>query len=233
VALVDGNYNGVYNEAFSVGSLSSPGTSSDLLAVDLNGDGRFTTSFAPPLFEVLPLPKILPADGGYYSIEAAADGSTLRMQRVEPKMGTFALSGAEAELLLLSESGYYALNTTATPCTLPVGKYALSQALLKKTDANGFVWSFPVSVLQTSGRAPEIAVAEGRTTTLELPAPTRARVKVEATAGFVYFEFTIEAQKGLNYSPAIRKEGKEVPAPKFEVTDKSGKVVLADAFQYG
>jgi hypothetical protein len=134
---------------------------------------------------------------------------------------------------LLSESGYYALNTTATPWTLPVGKYALLQALLKKTDANGAVWSFPVSVLQTSGRAPEIAVAEGRTTTLDLPAPTRARVKVEAMAGLVYFEFTIEAQKGLSYSPAIQKEGKELSPPKFEVTDGAGKVVLSGAFQYG
>jgi hypothetical protein len=230
VALVDGDYNGAYDDAFSL-PLKSLFTG-DTFAVDLNGDGQFSMSLEPPVFEVLMLPRMVEVDGNYYSIEVPADGSKVRVERAEPKMGKLAVGGAEADVVLLSESGFHVLASTSAPWTLPAGKYLPLQILLKKADAQGAVWSLPVLVPDpTTAKLPE--VVEGQTTTLDLTPPTQARVKVEPAADSMSFDLALEGAEGLRYSPAVEKDGKGVPPPKFEVKNDAGKVVLADAFQYG
>jgi len=230
VVLMDANYNGAYNDFFSlpVKSLEFLG---DTLEIDLNGDGQFSMSLEPPVFEVLYLPRMVEVDGAYYSIEVPADGTNLRVERVEPQMGKLAVGGAEADVLLVSESGFHPLKSTSAPWTLPVGKYLPFGIVLKKVDANGVVWSLPVATDPTKAQLAE--VTEGRTTTLALAPPTQARVEVQSAGDSLSFGLTLEGPAGLTYSPAVEKDGKQVPAPMFEVTDDSGKVVLADTFQYG
>jgi hypothetical protein len=231
VVLIDANYNGAYNDFFSlpVKSLELLG---DTFEVDLNGDGQFSMSLEPPVFEVLYLPRMVEVDGAYYSIEVPADGVNLRVERVEPKTGKLAVGGAEADVLLVSESGFHPLKSTSAPWTLPAGRYLPFRMLLKRADAQGVVWSLPV-VVPDPAKAPLVEVAEGRTTTLALAPPTQARVEVQAAGDSLSFDFTMEGPAGLTYSAAVQKDGKQASAPMFEVTDDSGKVVLADAFQYG
>lgn len=231
VALVDTNANGAYNDTFSL-PLKSPEILGDTFEIDLNGDGQFSMSLEPPLFEMLMLSRMVEVEGAYYSIEVPADGSKLRVERVEPKMGKLAVGGAEADLVLQSESGFHALKSTSAPWTLPVGKYLPLQILLKKADANGVVWSLPAFPEDlTKAKLPE--VMEGQTTTLDLTPPTRAWVRVGRVDDSASFDLVLEGAEGLRYSPAVEKDGKGVPPPKFEVKNEAGKVVLADAFQYG
>ena len=233
VALVDTNGNGAYSDAFSLPFRSGEmATHADMLAVDLNGDGQFRETRRPLVFEVLPLPRMLAVDGTYYSIEVPADGSKVRVERVEPKMGTLAVGGAAADLVLLSESGFHVLESASAPWRLPVGKYFPIKIVMKKAGGKGAVWRIPVFVADRT-KAKLVEVAGGQTT-LELPLPTRARVTVELARDQATFHFALEGPGGLGYSPDVQVAREQrPPEPRFEVTDESGKVVLADVFRYG
>jgi len=221
----DGRFNGVV-------SLPLSGSSPDALGIDLNGNGAFDTNVQSGDIELMPLSKMLCLTGTYYSIQVAPDGSVISLEKMEPKLGTLALATPGVELLVLGDCGYQRLAGGEKTWNLPVGIFMLLQIVLKATDQAGDTWM--LTGHGTSKELQELRIAENETTTLpNFGPPFTSRAHTATMGDGLLISFSLAGNANEQYSPGAAKNGNQLPPPKFEITDESGKVVLAEAFQYG
>ncbi len=231
VAVVDGDYDGRYDGTVSLPLDFSEGPVVDILGIDLNDNRKFELTLDPPLFEALPLPRMVSVEGAYYSVDVAADGSAIRLKEVEPAFGTLDAGSADVEAVFLSENGFHLLSEGEGKWRLPVGKYTPLQVTLKKTDDSGSTWKLSGQFDPTE--LPCLEIGPGETQTLEVGPPLSAQTDVSPMGESVSIRFSLVGRGKETYAPGAMKDGQRNPAPKFEIADESGKVVLSDAFQYG
>lgn len=94
ISLVDSDFDGRFNESSVLPVADSPNPDCDVLAIDLNGDLRFSPGRMGGS-EILPLGKLVNIGGQYYSIEVPEDGSTIEFRRAEPALGQSGLGGEQ------------------------------------------------------------------------------------------------------------------------------------------
>ncbi len=229
VVVVDMDHDGRFDGTVSL-PLSEP--SFDMLGVDLNGNGEFDMKVESGDLELMPLPKMFYLDGSYYGIQVVPDGSAIRLEKVEPKLGTLEASAADVELMVLSDCGYRRLSGAEGKWQLPAGTYMLMQIGLKTTDDTGDTW-----MLMGGGATPEqqeFHIAEGETTrTFDFGPPYTGKTDVRPMGDTLSIGFALVGKAKEVYSPGAVKNGEQLPPPKFEITDESGKVVVSDSFEYG
>ena len=82
---------------------------------------------------------------------------------------------------------------------------------------------------------PAMTIFAGKTAELEVGPPFTARMTARyADEGTVVFGMDVLGRGGLRYSPAsLRRAGKQLPAPRFEVRDDKGNVLHTGRFKYG
>lgn len=217
------------------GTVSVPvsGPSFDAFGIDLNGNGAFDMNLqSEDIPELMPLPKMLCLNGSYYGIQVAPDGSAIALEKVEPKLGTLEVATPGVELVVLGDCGYQRLGGGEGKWRLPAGVYMLLQIGLKATDQAGDSWT--LTGRGASKELQEFRIAENEATTLPAVGPPFTSRAITASMGdtlLIIFSLVGKANEG--YSPGAVKNGKQLLPPKFEITDESGKVVLADTFQYG
>ncbi len=148
VALVDGNRNGRFNDAFA-GTYDRRNL--DGLGGDLDSSGTFdpVRGLEGP-FEVMPLGTRLQVGEAFYTVSVAADGSSITLETVDPGYGTLELGSGVGGLLAYSDYGVYrAGSSDGGAVRLPVGRYAFLRLTLAKTDKAGESWQL------NDDRAPE------------------------------------------------------------------------------
>ncbi len=228
VAVVDGDCDARYDGTVSLPLDLSEGPVFDVLAIDLNDNRKFEMVLDPPLFETLPLPKMLSVEDTYYSVNVAPDGSAIRLKEIEPAFGTLDAGSPDAELWLFSDCGIYKLGGAEGGWRLPVGKYMPLQLSLKKEDEGGSEWKLAGRF--DPAEMPCFEISPGETQTLEFGPPLSAETNVQSMGASVSIGFSLLGRGGEKYSPGAEKDGSRTPHAKFEVADDTGKVVLSDAF---
>ena len=227
VLLVDANGNGLFDDK------GGPGRG-DVLLVDVNGNGKLDRirGRAYPYFggEVLPLTPLLHIDSCYYNCEVPPSGSTLKLNAVEPEMGSIAVGGEGLQVQLIGP--VYVNTSGAGPKSLgvPIGKYSLVQVKETRKDKSGK--DFSIEAMAGGVATGAIEVKAGETVSVE---PSKL-VKVVGTIHQqgqnrqIGVEFLTET--GLRITNATAGRGRPKP-PKYEILDSSGALVASGKLEYG
>ena len=230
VAVIDNDHNGRVSESAFRAAGSEVLQRGDGLAIDLNQDGRFTQT--PGAVEVLPLSKAVRVRNVYYRVHVAPYGSSIRLEKFEPKTGTLDLGGVDASLVLMSDIGMQNLAGGGAKWALPEGQYAAANLALSKTDAAGERWT--LVDLSEFGKLARFDVRAGETVAVSIGPPLT--LKVEAAAGGpgqTGISLAYEGAAGERYSVGLRKGSGRTPAPKVKILDEGGKILAQGNAEYG
>jgi len=229
VVVADVNHDGRFDGAVS---LPVSGPSFDILGVDLNGNGEFDMKVESGDLEMMLLPKMLYLDGSYYGVQVVPDGSAIRLGKAEPRLGTLEASTADVELTVVSECGYRRLSGAEGKWQLATGDYMLAQIGLKTADDAGDTWM--LMGRGSTKELQELQITEGDTTRLpDVGPPFTTKTDVLPMGDSVLIAFSLVGKATEVYSLGAVKNGEQLPPPKFEITDESGKVVVSGSFEYG
>ncbi|HEX2972798.1 MAG TPA: hypothetical protein VHP11_10720, partial [Tepidisphaeraceae bacterium] len=238
IALVDATYDGQIEPADINKLIGQRGRGeSDLLAIDMNGDGKFSY-MADGVMEVRPFTKMICLDEKYYDMKVAKDDSSLTLVKAEPKTGTLTIKGSKADLTVLGDCGVLNLPSSKGSWQLPEGRYTCQEIKLQAGENKDDKW-----VLETSGKTgklQEFRIKAGETQAFEIGAPLTIKTDIQKqNSGGIFkgkevsFGFTIVGAAGEEYSPAANHNGSQVPAPKIKIYDEKGEVLASGDFQYG
>jgi hypothetical protein len=238
VALVDGDYDGLYRSILSLPldrTWRLPGC--DVFALDLNHNGTFEISLRERS-EIVPLGKLVRVADAYYAIDIACDGKSLTLSRVEPQCGTLTVeaNGAAVELRLWSDAADQHL-LQCRERQLPAGKYKAVYAVLTTIDASGRTCTLASNTSSASTRLGPLEYFEihgGETTSIRIGPPLVVKADVQTTgSGGVSISPVIVGCGGEEYRPALSR-GLQRPAPPgFKIVDEEGNVLVQDRFKYG
>jgi hypothetical protein len=229
VALIDGNLNGLYNDL-----LAGPyqGQNMDVLAIDRNGDGKFD-GFNPsqPSPEWSPLAKGLAADGKFYTVTVAADGSQIEIAAAQPKYGNLDLGPQQVNLMAFSDFGLLRIEAKGQAARIPAGRYSTVSGGLVVNDGKA---DWRLQLGSDPGRAAAFVINAGETLPLPLGPPFAPTAKVMQSDRTVIFEYVLEGRSGEAYNPStVMRDTTRLPPPRLEVVDSSGKIIYAAAFEFG
>jgi hypothetical protein len=229
VALIDGNLNGLYNDPL-VGPYQ--GQNMDALAIDRNGDGKFD-AFNPgqPSPEWSPLAKGLAADGKFYTVTAAADGSQIEIAPAQPKYGNLDLGPQHVTLTAFSDFGLVRIEAKGQPTRIPAGRYSTVSCGLVANDGKD---DWRLQLGYDPGPATAFAVNADETLPLPLGTPFAPSAKVTVSGREVSFDYLLQGRSGEVYNAgAISKGSSRLPPPRLEVLDSGGKIIYSAAFEFG
>ena len=239
-ALVDHGLTGRYD---AVADVSNPGRSeyaATALAIDLDGDGRFDDSLGSS--ECMPLLPGLRAKEAYYSVKVKPDGSSIRLEKIEPKFGTLDIGCPNAAVILLSDLGVLRLSGTEGKWQAPACRYRAVDIQVTRTDAAGAAWKLgDTGALGSLGR---FEVRAGETLALKAGPPLEGKVEVKVVRygddvdgpeahKSALIGFVLVGRAGEQYAPGILKGNSRLPPPKLRILDEAGKVLTAAQFEYG
>ena len=116
------------------------------------------------------------------------------------------------------------------PVKASAGLYRPRRAEIVK-QSNGDKW-------QISSRGPwqklgKIKVTKDQTTTIKLGEPLLVKADVKPRSSLVTIGFSIVGQAGEVYSPQVKKNNRDVAAPKLKIVDKEGNILASGKFEYG
>jgi hypothetical protein len=204
-------------------------------AIDLNQDGKFGRDLMEGTVETLPLLNHIHVKGSYYSVKMAADGSSVTLAKVEPKMGTIDAGSPDVALVAQSDYGIHNLSGAQGKWQVPAGKYQVVQVSLSRADAAGAKWT--LSGRGFDGKAGDIEVRPAETLAMKFGPPLVAKVRVTPFAGTdqVGISYAVKGQAGELYGPVARndKQTAPPPQPELKILDESGKVLAAGQFEFG
>jgi hypothetical protein len=230
VAAVSNGCDGRYDRVIQLPLSRSNPRQFDILAIDLNQEGEFDTDFATSV-EVMSLPKMVRVKEAYYSIAMAPDGSSVRMAKIEPTMGTLDVGTADVEMVLLSEAGLLRFSSSGGKWQAPAGHYMTVRTQLLKTDAEGAKWMLLGS---GSGKMEGFEIRAGETRALRLGPPLKTRIETRAIGdGSISISLALEGQTGEQYAPRAVKGGEMPQPPKLKILDEAGKILAQGNFEYG
>jgi hypothetical protein len=227
VALIDANLDGRYDSVFSLEHRGD----CDRLAIDLNNDRTFDVR-AGESQELIPLPRLLQVKDAYYTLQVAADGSTIRFDKTEPSFGTLDLGTPDATIGLVSDSGGYRFAGGEGKWRVPVGAYSVEDIVLSRTDQKGARWALKSSGGEF-GNLARFDIREGETLSLKAGPPLVLKAEVQQEGRTVGIDFAVFGQAGERYSPAATRNDEEGPPPKLHILDESGNVLEKGSFEFG
>jgi hypothetical protein len=105
-------------------------------AIDLNQDGTFDNDIRES-GEAAPLAPMIEVRGVYYSVNVAPDGTSVRIKKAEPKMGTLDIDCADMTMIVFSDSGWHRLQGSGGKWQVPAGRYTAYGVTICRTDASG------------------------------------------------------------------------------------------------
>jgi len=181
----------------------------------------------------IPLPADAPINDERFRTVMAPDGSSVRVAKTEPAMGTLDGGTPDVEMVLLSsEAGPQRFSGSGGgKWKVPAGHYMAVQARLSKTDAEGAKWRLSES---GSGKKEGFEIRAGETRALRLGPPLKTRIETRAIGdGSILISLVLEGQAGEQYAPRAVK-GDETPRPpKLKILDEAGKILAQGNFEYG
>jgi len=240
VALVDGSYNGRWDDTWSPSGqpFTSWAGDFDNLAIDRSGDGTFDMPRGGgnrykrlEEKEVQPLTKMLRIKDTYYDVDVAADGSEIRLAKLSLQCGTLDLGCKGLELLALYDAGFRYLELPDGKTELPPGAYMAILAFLSRTEAEGAKWK--LSGGRDPGKLVKFEIQQGKTLRIKAGPPLVLKTDVIKQSGVVSIGFSAVGQAGEAYAGGAEKDGKRVDAPTLKILDEKGKVLAEGAFKYG
>jgi len=232
VAVIDGDYDGLYKTLLSLPLDPFLRTRCDVLAIDLNGNGRFD-EFGPD-GEISPLTAMVAVDGRYYAPHVADNGETLELAAVEPPEGHLVVDSPNAslDLKLWSDAANQVLSPTTNGWSLPVGRYQTVSATLHLYDPNGDDWIFPIQ--PNSGALRSFEIQPDHVTQLRAGPPFVLNTSVEkGHADTLIINPTLRGCAGEEYLFNFARNGVRSSERTFEIVNEKGTVLVADKFQYG
>lgn len=239
VRLVDANYDGRYDGVMQFTrndkkKKDEPAATYDSLAVDLNGDGEFAAA-ADRAAEIMPLPRMLRFGDEYYTFDIAPDGSSVTVEKADPRFGTLDVGQPDCELLLWSDTGVHHLKGTGGKWQLPEGDYCCYMLHVNRTDARKN--KYTLTCRGDTGKLVDFQIIEGQTTSFKIGPPLTIQAKVtlrrEMFRRTAVISASVVGQEGEQYLAGVRKNGDLVPAPAIRILDSNGKVVESGKLEYG
>jgi hypothetical protein len=234
IALLDGDHDGLYSDAYENPRSDSMPLGSDALAIDLDHDGKFTKD--GPEIEIMPLARIFRIRDTYYQVEVVPDGSSIHVQKCGeldvPRMGGLSTGTAHdtvvtmllrSELLADRPVIWHNVSSSAGKWEVPEGRYWTDKVTLSRTDAQGARW-----VLGPSWRSQldKFEIRPGETLALKIGPPLTLKVvPQEWGSGQLRFSLCFEGKGGESYSLRLRKGAALLPPPKVKILDASRKVL--------
>jgi len=238
VAVVDGDYDGLYRSILSLPierMWRLP--ECDVFAIDLNQNGSFEISLRDRS-EVVPLGKLVKVRDTYYAIDIAPDSKSLTLSRAEPQLGTLTVDANDAavELRLWSDAADQHL-LQCRERQLPAGKYKAVYAVLTKRDASGrtcALASNTSSAFTRLGPLEYFEIQSGQTTSIRIGPPLVVKADVQTTrSGSVSINPVIVGCGGEEYQAASSRGMQRPAPPAFKIVDEEGTVLVQDRFKYG
>jgi hypothetical protein len=232
IALVDQDFDGRFNESFVPPAVDSRDPGCDVLALDLNGDGKYGWGHAGES-EIMPLSKLVKLGGVHYRMDVAEDGGTIEFRQARPSSGQLDLGDAEVVLGLWSDAGHQRVSSFGGKVNLPAGRYAVVTLELTEKDAAGDRWTF-VMGKGGWGRLGDFEIRPGATTSFKIGAPFQVKASMQRYGQnpFITVGFELEGRASERYSGLGRKDGKEAPEPGFKIVNGAGQVVHSGRFAY-
>jgi hypothetical protein len=231
VAVVDGSFDGRYDGVLSMADGRSLKGGSDLLAVDLDHDGRFDYKVFERM-EVQPLTRSIALNDAYYDIEMEEDGSGIRVAKAAPELGTLEIKDRDVELIFMSDSGFHHVHGTRTKWKLPVGTYRVAYAALFRRDGKGVKWRLPGT--GKMGKLTTFEIEEGEVSTFDSGPPLAVKTDIrKGRSGTISIGLSVVGEAGEMYMAGVERNGRRVPAPKFRILDSRGKVLAHGSTDYG
>jgi hypothetical protein len=238
VAAVCNSGDGRYDKALQLPLSRASPPEFNILAIDLNQDGRFDPNTLEA-GEVQPLAGMIKVKDVYYGIKLAPDGSSVRLEKVDPGMGTIDVGWPDVEMMVFSDAGFQRFSGSGGKWQAPAGRYMALQVQLAKTDAAGTTWKLRGS---GSGKLESFEVRKGETLAMKLGPPLVT--KIEATPageGTVSIGMALEGQAGERYAPGAAaagaagaaKTGAVQSPPELKILDQAGKVLATGKFEFG
>lgn len=224
IAISDGNLDGRYDGMFA------PEGSYDWLGIDRNGD-RILDDDSRSSEEIVPLPRLLNAGDAYYSVKVAPDGSSVALQKADPRLGVLDVDCPWAMLTLLGPCGRHQLKAAQGKWELPAGRYSAEVVTLRQRDDKARLWE--VTSYGNTGKLRDFEISEGATLSLKAGPPLQIRPQVSQDARTVRIALATLGRAGEQYSAAATRDGRRSPAPKVRILDESGKVLDSGRFEYG
>jgi len=239
VVVIDSNYNGRCNDAWSPSGepLTSWAGDFDFLAIDRNANGTFDMPRGGPsakmleAMEVQPLTKMLRIKDTYYDVDVAADGSEVRLAKLPLQSGTLDLGCKGLELMVLCDAGFGYLELPDGKTELPAGSYMAMQPSLSRTDAKGATWK--LSGGRDPGKLVKFEIQKGKTLKLKAGPPLVIKTDVTKQSGTASIGISAVGQAGEAYAAGVEKDGKRPDPPTLKILDEKGKVLAEGAFKYG
>ena len=218
IAVIDSNCNGLFNEL-----------TKDRVAIDLDGDGKFSTSREGG--EVFPQGKYLRVGDTFYSLQISDDGAEVEVTEPKTAIGKVRVTQPNVRVALSSEAnGYLAFTAEDGRTVLPVGSYEVNQIQFTAKDAAG-------SELKASGyvrtkEKPVLQVSAEREAVLRVGFPMTTAVMADPDGYRVRLSMSLRGSAGEQYS-TFMVNGSRPPKPSLAITDEKGNEVLSTNFEYG
>jgi len=230
VRLLDANLDGRFDGVLDVSTMAERLPPHDRIAIDLDQDGEFKGN------EVLSLTKMIRVGDTYYGIRVAPDGSSVHLEKVQPKTGTLDVGCADATVEVMSDAGRQVLGGSSGKWPVPAGPYCLSTVQLLRTDASGVKWAMkagPWHLLAPSKLA-AFEVRPGQTFAPKVGPPLVAVVSARkygsAPQEPIHITFFFQGAAGEEYRNPVLRDDRPL-WPIFEILDEAGKVLHEGTFQ--
>jgi hypothetical protein len=236
VALFDYNMNGLFNDVHAVPSESERRgqiyTSGDVLVFDLDGDGKFYDSAHNTSDLQRRLGKYISFGDTCYEMDVELHGRTITVRETEAPCGYIKTKHSDYWVELLGDTGPLKLNSSESTGRVPVGEYRLATCSIETQDDEGVTWRI---LGRGNWRQPVIEVNRNRKAALEFGPPLTARITLTKQRDVLEIGLDVTGQRGEMYPPRdFRRLGKGLPpAPRFEVRDERGNIVVSSDFEYG
>lgn len=132
VALVDCDLDGRFDRTIPLTGNPLAGGVSDWIAIDQNGNGQF--DLAPSgRWEIQPLTPVLAFKDTYYEAKVEADGSSISLLPIKPRMGLLDVGSPDSGLLVVGPNGILYLEGGGK-WWLPEGQYRCVAIRLRHMD---------------------------------------------------------------------------------------------------
>ena len=230
VAVVDGDFDGKYGKILSlpIKNISRPGC--DSFAIDLNRDGIFDFNYYLHS-EVMPLSRMVRIGNSYYSINIAADGTSLELNKIQPEFGTLDLGNANVKLKLWSDAAQQYISNLKNNGPIPAGKYEARFIEWNQIDSEKKAWTF--TCYGNTGALRDFEITENKTTSFKIGPPFQIKTTAQKIRETVNIGFKLVGQTGEEYRHGFKRNGIRVSPPVLRITDESDKVVYSGMFKYG
>jgi hypothetical protein len=237
VAVVDGDCDSRFRSILSLPldhSWRLP--ESDVLAIDLDGNGEFEIS-SQRQSEVMPMGRLTRVGDAYYTIEIAPDGMSLSLSKAQPQFGTLVMepNDTTATLNLWSDTAGQYL-PSGRQWKLPAGKYSAESAGIEKEDGTGSTWLFSCATntaIRQLGPLDFFVIEPGQTTRVQLGPPFQIKVSVGKSGQAFSIGAELQGRSGELYSLAALKDGRRPAKASLQIVDEAGRIMESGKFEYG